>query len=107
MLLRFRQYPVAVVGDIKAMFSQVLIDEKDKDAFRFLWFPDNDLDADPVAFRMKTHVFGAKSSPTCAAFALQRTAEDNLSGADEEILQMVRRTSLRSEDSGRKRLLQK
>ena len=29
MLLRFRQYPVAVVGDIKGMFSQILVDERD------------------------------------------------------------------------------
>ena len=40
---------------------------------------------------MRTHVFGAKSSPTCASFALQRTADDNLTGADEMTLQVVRR----------------
>ena len=31
-LLRFRQYPFVVVGDIKGMFSQVLVAEDDRDA---------------------------------------------------------------------------
>ena len=40
---------------------------------------------------MRTHVFGAKSSPCCAAFALRMTATDNLSGADDETIQTVMR----------------
>ena len=40
--LRFRQFPVGIVGDIKAMFSQVPVDE-DRGALRFLWFKDGDL----------------------------------------------------------------
>ena len=90
-LLRFRQHPIAVVCDIKAMFSQVFVDERDQNAFRFLWFPDNDLDQPPVDYLMRTHVFGAKSSPCCAAFALRMTATDNLSGADNETIQTVMR----------------
>ena len=90
-LLRFRQHPIAVVCDIKAMFSQVFVDERDQNAFRFLWFLDNDLDQPPVDYLMRTHVFGAKSSPCCAAFALRMTATDNLSGADDETIQTVMR----------------
>ena len=41
-LLRLRQFPIGIVGDIKAMISQVLVDE-DRDALRFLWFKDGDL----------------------------------------------------------------
>ena len=37
-LLRFRQYSFALVGDIKSMFLQMLVEEKDRDALRFLWF---------------------------------------------------------------------
>ena len=33
------QEPIAVVGDIKSCFYQVFVDENDRDAFRFLWFP--------------------------------------------------------------------
>ena len=82
-LLRFREHPIAVVGDIKAMFSQVLVDEADCDVFRFLWYPDDDLTHESIDYRMLTHVFGAKSSPCCAAYALRATAHDNLTKASE------------------------
>ena len=65
-----------MVADIKAMFSQVFVDRRDQDAFRFLWYPNHDLIAQPVDFRMRTNVFGAKSSPCCAAYALRATATD-------------------------------
>ena len=70
--LRLREWPIAAIGDIKAIFSQVFVDERDRDALRFLWYPDDDISKLPIDNRMKTHVFGAKSSPSCAAFALQR-----------------------------------
>ena len=37
-LLRFRRHPLVVVGDIKSMFSQVLVAEDNRDALRLLWF---------------------------------------------------------------------
>ena len=89
-LLRFRERPIAVIGDIKAMFSQVFVDEKDRDAYRFVWFPDGDISKSPHDYCMLTHVFGARCSPCCAAFALRKTAEDNLTGADEKTLIAVR-----------------
>ena len=88
-LLRFRESPIAEVADIKTMFSQVFVDRRDQDAFRFLWYPNHDLSAQPVDFRMRTHVFGAKSSPCCAAYALRTTATDNLTGASEEVVRAV------------------
>ena len=36
-LLRFRMFPVALVGDIKSPFHQILVDEKDRDSMRFPW----------------------------------------------------------------------
>ena len=42
-LVRFRQEPVALSSDIEAMFHQVIVDPKDADALRFLWWPDDDL----------------------------------------------------------------
>ena len=88
-LLRFRQHPIAVVADIKGMFSQVLVEEENRDALRFLWFAESDLEKPVEEYRMRSHIFGAKSSPCCAAFALQRVAEDNHTGADEETIQTV------------------
>ena len=36
-LLRFRQKPVALVADIKEMFSQIVLAEKDRRYHRLLW----------------------------------------------------------------------
>ena len=36
-LLRFRQHPIAVSGDIKAMYHTVKVIEEDEPALRFLW----------------------------------------------------------------------
>ncbi|KAJ8364798.1 hypothetical protein SKAU_G00136290 [Synaphobranchus kaupii] len=76
-LLRFRQEPVAVMGDIEGMFHQVRIPTDDVDFLRFLWWPGGDTNQPLVEFRMTVHLFGAVSSPSCANFALKRTADDN------------------------------
>ena len=88
-LLRFRQHLIAEIADIKRIFSQVLVEEEDRDALRFLWFAESDLEKPVEKFQMWSDVFGAKSSPCCAAFALKRMAEDNNTGADEETIQTV------------------
>ena len=58
------------------MFYQVRVAPQDKDSLRFLWWPNGDVNLDPIAHRMKVHVFEAKSSPSCAAFALKQTAKE-------------------------------
>ena len=88
-LLRFRQYPFALIGDIKGMFSQVLVNEEDRDALRFLWFKNHDLSGSVAEYRMRSHVFGAKSSPCCAAYALRKAASDNETGADADTVETV------------------
>ena len=40
LLLRFRQYSVAITADIEAMFMQIGIQPKDQDYLRFLWTED-------------------------------------------------------------------
>ena len=76
-LLRFRQEPIALMSDIKQMFHQVKVDPKDIDAFRFLWWPNGDLTKKPEDYQMLVHLFGATSSPSCASYALKKTAVDN------------------------------
>nr|XP_054764691.1 uncharacterized protein LOC129271341 [Lytechinus pictus] len=88
-LLRFRQEPVAVVGDVEAMFHQVKVPKKDCDALRFLWWENGNLATEPVEYQMKVHLFGATSSPSCAGFALRRTAEDNRHEYDEDVVNTV------------------
>ena len=90
-LTRFRQERVALAADVEAMFHQVRVPPEDYDAFRFLWWPENDLDQEPVDYRMEVHLFGATSSPGCSNFALRKVAEDNIGEFDEEVVKTVRK----------------
>eukprot|EP00057_Strongylocentrotus_purpuratus_P002697 XP_003725052.1 PREDICTED: uncharacterized protein LOC100888496 [Strongylocentrotus purpuratus] len=88
-LTRFRQEPVAIVGDIEGMFHQVKVPTKDRDALRFLWWKDGDLSKDPIDYRMTVHLFGATSSPSCASYALRKTANDNKDTLPENVIKTV------------------
>ena len=81
-LMRFRQEPVALIADITAMFHQVLVPKHQQNALRFLWWANNDMTGPPNEYCMTRHVFGLRSSPSCAAFALQQTANDH--GSDSQ-----------------------
>ena len=77
-LTRFRLGLIAVSSDIEEMFLQVRLPERDRNAFRFLWWTDNDPSQELVEYRMTSHPFGATSSPFCASFALQQSGGANL-----------------------------
>ena len=74
-LLRFREEPVALTADIEKMYHQVRVAEEDQPALSFLW-RDMDTEREPDIYQMQVVVFGAKSSPAMANYALQRTAQD-------------------------------
>lgn len=76
-LTRFRQEPIAFMGDVEAMFYQVKVAEEDKDYLRFLWWPDGNFNLSMEEYRMNVHLFGAVSSPSCAGYDLLRMAKDN------------------------------
>ena len=76
-LIRFRQYPYAVSADIEGMFLQVGVIPEDRPSLRFLWREDPA--SDVAVFPYVRHIFGSKDSPTCANYALRRTATDNQS----------------------------
>ena len=73
--LRFRQFPFAVSADIEGMFLQVGVPELDQRSLSFLWREDPNKKVEVLQYTR--HIFGAKDSPTCANYALQRTALDN------------------------------
>ena len=75
-LLRFRNGPVAIAGDIEAMFHQVRGTQEDADSLRFLWKEDVFIDGPPDVYQMLVHIFGAKCSPACCSYALKRTGRD-------------------------------
>ncbi|KAJ8385589.1 hypothetical protein AAFF_G00184510 [Aldrovandia affinis] len=104
--MRFREEPVAMMADIESMFYQVWVPDKDADLLRFLWCPEGDLSQPIEEYRMAVHLFGATSSPSCASYALRRTAEDGRSKTIPEVVDTVLRNfyvddclkSLSSED---------
>ncbi|XP_062698761.1 uncharacterized protein LOC134284192 [Aedes albopictus] len=61
----FRQYPVAVSGDIKEMFHQMRVIERDRPSQSFLF-----------RYIMDVLTFGAASSPTSAQFVKNRNAQE-------------------------------
>lgn len=89
-LSRFRQESTAIMADVQQMFYQVLVPVEDCNFLRYLWWPGGDFERAPQEFRMRVHVFGCVSSPSCASFALGRTATDNQDHSDEETVQTVR-----------------
>ena len=88
-LLRWRKDYIAVMADIEAMFQQVHIPPDDRNMLRFLWWPKGDLSRSPEVHRMKVHIFGAISSPSCANYALRRCASDHAGEYEPELTDAV------------------
>ncbi|XP_067939480.1 uncharacterized protein [Watersipora subatra] len=74
-LTRFRLEHVAVACDIEKMFHHFKVLPKYRDYLRFLWFSPTD-PTKIVVYRMCVHLFGARSSPAVAKFALKQLASD-------------------------------
>ncbi|XP_064631613.1 uncharacterized protein LOC135489914 [Lineus longissimus] len=72
-LLRFREYPVAVSSDIQAMFHQIQVPPEDRNWSRFLWVDDQGQIED---WRWTVHPFGSKPSPAIACHALNHGLEE-------------------------------
>ncbi|XP_058817528.1 uncharacterized protein LOC131680834 [Topomyia yanbarensis] len=66
-LSQFRQYPIAVCGDIKEMFHQIKIREQDCQSQRFLWR--DTLIEHPQVYIMDVATFGSTCSPASAQYA--------------------------------------
>ena len=75
-LVRFRQHKYAVSADIEGMFLQVGVPLADQPCLRFLWREDPS--SEVMVYQYSRHIFGAKDSPTCANFGLQKTVKDNI-----------------------------
>jgi len=90
-LLRFREEPIAVMGDIEAMFCQVRVPDDQRDCLRFLWWPDGNLDGELEEYQMCVHYFGITSSPSCVNFSLRKTATDNKSKYGDQAAEVLHR----------------
>ncbi len=51
------------MADVEAMFYQVKVDPHDVDAFRFLWYPNGDLEREHEEFQMMVRLFGGVCVP--------------------------------------------
>lgn len=91
-ILRFRKFPVALTGDVEAMFHQVKTYQRDSEKLCFLWWPDGNLSNNPEIFQMLVHLFGATSSPFCANFSLRQTAIDQEKLFKSDVLSTVQRS---------------
>jgi len=89
-LLRFRLGWIAFTSDIQLIFYQVYIANEDQDRLQFLWWPHGNTSQPPEENCMVVHLFGAKSSLSCANFILLQTAEDNLSDLSPTVLDTVK-----------------
>ena len=74
-LNRFRTGKVGIMADIETMFYQVLVKPEHRNALRFLWWPDGELDKPAQEFRMKVHLFGGIWSPCASTYALRYVAD--------------------------------
>lgn len=88
-LTRFREETVALTTDIQAMFHQVKVSDKHVDFLRFLWWPSGDTSISPVEYRMTVHIFGAISSPSCANYALRKTAVDSMDSYRKQVIDTI------------------
>ena len=72
--LRFREHPVAYCADVQDMFNNFRVPKNQRDLLRFYWFRNNDPSQELVLYRARTHIFGLKSSPGVASYALKLCA---------------------------------
>ena len=85
-LLQFREWKIALVGDMEKVFLNIGVHEQDRDASRFLWV-DSLVQEDPQLrlYRFCRDVFGVNSSP----FLLIATLQYDISryGSDPEFVE--------------------
>ena len=76
-VFRFREHLIAITAGIESMFLQVAVPKEECIVLRFLWRdkPDDNIEI----FEYNRHVFGAKSSPTCANYGFQQCGRENKS----------------------------
>ena len=76
--LRFRTKRIALIGDCKKMFLQILIEEEERDYLRVLWQDPDDPKAPLMILRFTRLIFGATDSPFQAITGLQRLVKEKL-----------------------------
>ncbi|XP_062704002.1 uncharacterized protein LOC134286407 [Aedes albopictus] len=77
-LFQYREREVAISGDIKEMFHQLLIREEDRCALLFLWRDSPEMPVEVMV--MNVAVFGASCSPAQSLFVMNLNATEHEAG---------------------------
>ena len=76
-ILKFRNFEIALFADVEAMFYQVKVPKLDIGSFRFLW-AENPLQNQRIdTFQMKVHKLVTMEPPCCTNYALKSFGRDN------------------------------
>lgn len=71
-MLRFRENPIVIIGDIRDMFLRIRIRPEDQHVLRFLW--QESLDSPIKVCAMQSLIFGATCSPFIAQYIKNKNA---------------------------------
>ncbi|XP_065064703.1 uncharacterized protein LOC135690935 [Rhopilema esculentum] len=72
-LLRFRSHAIAITADIEKAFLQIEIDDKDRDALRFLWYDDiSKPNPTVIQYKYCRLVFGLRPSPSILGATIKK-----------------------------------
>ncbi len=72
-LMRFRLHNITFAADVKKMFFQIKLHERDRDYHRYLWIKE-EAPSKVVVYRWKVHPFGSAASPCIAMFTIKQHA---------------------------------
>ena len=75
LLIKFRDYPIALTADVSKMYREVGLAVKDRNLHRFVWRPNREEVLQD--YRMTRVTFGVSCSPYLAIRTLQQTARDH------------------------------
>ena len=76
-LIRFREYPVAIATDISKMYNSIRLSSRDQHVHRYLW-RDLQTDQEPHHYALTAVPFGDRPSGTIAMVALHTIADMNM-----------------------------
>ncbi|XP_058817070.1 uncharacterized protein LOC131680369 [Topomyia yanbarensis] len=73
-LIQFREHRITVCGNLRGMYTQVLMREEEQHSQRFFWGREESL-AKPTVYVMQVMTFGACCSPSTAQYVKNRHAK--------------------------------
>lgn len=80
---------MTIMGDTQNMFNQVRVTSQDTNFLRFLWLDTGDVNKQVTDYQMIMHLFGVTFLPSCANFALRKTAQDQSERFNSEVIETV------------------